>query len=42
MDKPASCATICAILTADKCNHLATGMLHPHGNATRVLYVTLH
>jgi len=31
----------CIIPTADEYNHLAMGMLHPHGNATCILYVTL-
>jgi len=31
--------TSCAIPTADKSNHSATSMLHPHGNATCIVYV---
>jgi len=38
LDLPISCA----IPTADESNHSATGMLHQHGNAMCVLYVTLH
>jgi len=34
--------TSCAISTADESNHSAMGMLHLHGNATCILYVTLH
>jgi len=30
MDSPTGCATICAMPTADKSNHSATGTLHPH------------
>jgi len=41
LDLLASCATSCVIPTADESNHSATGTLHPHGNATCVLYVTL-
>jgi len=37
---PVLCATSCTIPTADKSNHSGTGTLHPHSNATCILYVT--
>jgi len=30
MESSATCATICAVPTADESNHSATSMLHPH------------
>ena len=41
MELPALCTTSCAIPTAKEFSHSAMGMLHPHRNATCVLYVTL-
>jgi len=41
MESPALCGTSSAIPTADESNHSAMGTLHPHGNATCILYVTL-
>jgi len=44
MESPASCATVAVqyLLHAYESNLSATGTLHPHGNATCILYVTLY
>ena len=41
MDSPTACVTNCTMPTADKSNHSAAGMLHPHCCATFSLYITL-
>jgi len=41
MDSPASCATNCAVPSAEESNHSSVGTLHPHRSATCVLYARL-